>query len=207
MAVGSREVDGSMPIADGDAVPRVPAIARLAPMRTEPEVTVRRLRPEDAEASASLRREMLTDAPFAFLASPGDDVGCDVVGVRRILSEGDGNVIFGAFAPSLVGSLGAFRERHEKAAHKVTVWGMYVTPGHRRFGVGRRLLEAAIAHARSLPGVRQVHLGVSERAPAARGLYESLGFRRWGTEPRGVSYGGEFADEHHMVLSLDSGGS
>ena len=166
------------------------------------DATIRRLRPEDAEASVTLRRAMLADVPIAFLASPEDDVGCDVTFLRRILAEGEDNVIFGAFAPGLVGSVGLVRERHAKAAHKATVWGMYVAPAHRRAGVGRGLLAAAVAHARTLPGIRQVCLSVSDDTPPARALYESLGFRRWGTEPGAMHWAGRFVDEHHLVLPL-----
>lgn len=152
----------------------------------------------------ALRREMLADSPFAFSSSPGDDIGCNVEEMRRRLAPDREDAVFGAFAPDLVGAVGVVRERHLKERHKATIWGMYVRPASRRAGLGRRLLAAAIAHARSLPGVRQVHLGVNERAPAARALYESMGFRVWGTEPRGISHGGEFADEHHMVLRFDA---
>jgi len=166
------------------------------------DVTIRRLRPDDAEAYATLRREMLADTPIAFLASPDDDFVCDAAGARRILADGDHSVIFGACEPGLVGAVGLFREKHAKAAHKTTLWGMYVSPRRRRTGVGRRLVQAAIAHAETLEGVRAVCLSVSDDTPGARALYESAGFRRWGTEPAAMRWGGRFVDEHHMLLEL-----
>ena len=48
----------------------------------------------------------------------------------------------------------------------------------------------------------------SSAEPVIRRLYESLDFRCWGTEPRGVCFAGRFAgrftDEHHLVLPLDA---
>jgi ribosomal protein S18 acetylase RimI-like enzyme/catechol 2,3-dioxygenase-like lactoylglutathione lyase family enzyme len=167
------------------------------------DATIRRLRAADAEAYVALRREMLADTPIAFLASPGDDVGCDVVAMRASLGGGDEHVVFGAFADALVGAVGLMRERHAKAAHKAVVWGMYVTPRARRSGIGRRLVLAAVEHARALEGVRQVVLSVSDETPGARSLYESAGFRRWGTEPGAMRGDRRFVDEHHMVLGLD----
>ena len=167
------------------------------------DATIRRLGPADAEAYVALRREMLLDTPFAFGSSPEDDRGSDLEGMRRLLAKEDGDVVFGACVPALVGAIGVMRERGRKERHKVALWGMYVAPRRRRSGIGRRLVEAAIAHARTLEGVRQVHLGVNERTPGARVLYESVGFARWGTEPRGILHESEFADEHHMVLLLD----
>jgi GNAT superfamily N-acetyltransferase len=168
------------------------------------DATVRRLVESDASAWFALRREMLLDTPLAFSSSPEDDHFREEEVVRRYLAGATGGAAFGAFAPHLVGALGVLRDAHRKAAHKAWVWGMYVQASHRRRGLGRRLLEAAIAHARTLGGVRQVHLGVSDATPAARTLYEGLGFRRWGTEPRGVFHDGRYADEHHMVLRFDA---
>ena len=163
---------------------------------------VRPLVREEAGAYVALRREMLEDSPFAFLASPDDDFASDVDAVRANLASGPDRVTFGAFGPGLIGVAGVIRERHAKTSHKANLWGVYVTPAARGRGVGRRLIDAALAHARTLPGLMQVTLSVSDRTPAARRLYESAGFRVWGTEPRALRFDGSGADEHHMVLFL-----
>jgi len=170
-------------------------------------LSIRRLSRDDAEAYAALRHEMLVAEPFAFLASPGDDVASSVERARTLFAPEADGVVIGAFDGEpdggLVGSVGLYRERHRKASHKINVWGMYVRPDARRRGIGRRLVEAAVTHARGVPGITQVHLSVSSRANVARALYESVGFRAWGTEPRAIGHDGEFVDEHHMVLPLD----
>src|SRR5215471_14303097 len=119
-------------------------------MRTD--MMIRQLRDGDAEACAALRRESLQDSPLAFLASPADDVGSSVEAVRESLRRAPDHVIMGAFDDRLIGLLGLSRDRHLKAAHKVHLWGMYVTPTHRRQGVAAALLQAALTHARALPG-------------------------------------------------------
>ena len=50
-----------------------------------------------------------------------------------------------------------------------------VDPGHRRRGAARRLLDAVIAHAQE-GGARTLFLEVGADNPAARALYDSLGF-------------------------------
>jgi ribosomal protein S18 acetylase RimI-like enzyme len=59
---------------------------------------------------------------------------------------------------------------------------VFVTPGSRRAGLGRRLVALAIARAERR-GCRLVSLTTNERNAAALALYESLGFRaereRW----------------------------
>jgi ribosomal protein S18 acetylase RimI-like enzyme len=149
-----------------------------------------------------LRREALERDAFAFAASPEDDVASDLAYVRQALAVHDDSVTLGALSPHLSGTVGLHRDRHRKAAHKVHLWGMYVRPECRGVGVGAALLTSALGRARSMPGVTQVHLGVSETAVAALRLYTRYGFRIWGTEPRALAVSGRFVDEHHLVLDL-----
>jgi len=163
---------------------------------------IRILTATDAEQSVALRKRMLLDSPPAFAASPEDDSGSQLHIVKERLASGPENIQIGAFAPDLIGSVGMFRESKLKTRHQLYIWGMYVAPDFREQGIGAALIKAAIEHGRSLDGIVQVHLAVSEDAKAAHSLYESLGFRRWGTEPRAVCVNGEFFDEHHMVFDL-----
>lgn len=61
---------------------------------------------------------------------------------------------------------------------------LYVVPDRRGQGLGRALMEAAIALARS-QGADHMDLGTSEDDVAARALYESLGFRNREGKPDG----------------------
>ncbi len=165
--------------------------------------TIRMLQSADAPAYVALRQAMLAAHPVAFLASPDADLASDLERMQRTLGASEENVIFGAFDPELVGTVGIFRESHAKTAHRATIWGMYVVPAARRLGLGRALVDAALDHGqRHLAGVSQVHLGVSAAAPGARGLYERCGFRAWGVEPGSLRHAGRLYDETHMVLHL-----
>lgn len=55
------------------------------------------------------------------------------------------------------------------------VWGLGVTPAHRRRGVGRKLLTAALAQANAYGAARMI-LEVAIDNGAARRLYASVGF-------------------------------
>lgn len=175
---------------------------------------IRRLLPEDAEAYAALRLEMLLDSPLSFASSPEDDLASGPEAARAMLTR-PASVLFGAFleeeerssasSPGLAGLLGAvgiYRDQKRKFAHKVHIWGMYVRPAHRRRGLAAELLDAAIAHARIQPDVSWVHLSVSSTAPSAKRLYERAGFRVWGTEPDAMRHAGLTSDEHHLALAL-----
>jgi len=166
---------------------------------------IRELRDDDAEAYIELRREALLEAPLAFASSPADDFASSVQAVRELLRRSPESVIIGAFQEHLVGAVGLYRDRHLKSSHKAHLWGMYVTPAHRGHGIASDLLEAALRHARALPGVSWVHLTVSSAAPAAKRMYERAGFQIWGTEPDAMRYDGQTVLEYHMALQLKSG--
>jgi ribosomal protein S18 acetylase RimI-like enzyme len=61
---------------------------------------------------------------------------------------------------------------------------LYVAPGRRGEGLGRALLEAAIAHARDA-GAVNIDLNTSEDDTAAIALYESAGFTNREGRPDG----------------------
>src|SRR5262249_53361826 len=111
-------------------------------------------------------------------------------------------VVFGARAGELVGLVGLHRGTARKAAHKANLWGLYVTAAWRGRGLGERLVQAAVAHARTLAGVSAVRLGVSESAAGARRLYERCGFAAWGMEPDALRCAGRALTECHMQLEL-----
>lgn len=97
--------------------------------------------------------------------------------------------------------IGLVKATRLKQCHKAMIWGMYVQPRRRRAGLGRALLNAAIEQARTW-SVDQLQLTVAEPATAAKHLYETAGFRIWGTEPRALQWNGQFVAEHHLALDL-----
>lgn len=159
---------------------------------------IRPLTHADLGAYAALRRQSLLEVPLAFAASPETDVAAQI-GVPPDW------MLFGAFAPELAGAVGLMRGRHPKAAHKLHLWGMYVAPSHRRRGLAAKLLEAAIAHARSMPGVAWIQLGVTDAAGDARRLYERMGFISWGSEPDALRFEGRSVAQEHMALRIAAG--
>jgi RimJ/RimL family protein N-acetyltransferase len=165
---------------------------------------IRLLREEDADAYAELRRQALLDTPLAFASSPDDDLISDPEAMREQLRRAPESIIVGAFHDHLVGIVGLYRDQHRKCSHKAHLWGMYVTPAHRHRGLASELLRAVLQHAEAMPGVSWVHLSVSSAAPEAQKLYESAGFRPWGTEPDALRHDGRAVSELHMALHLES---
>jgi ribosomal protein S18 acetylase RimI-like enzyme len=112
---------------------------------------------------------------------------------RRIGCAPSAGGTFGAFVDgALVGMVGLHRLPRRKTRHRVALWGLYVTPGQRRQGLGRRLLDLALAHVEeAMPGVGLVELEVAADATHVRRLYEAVGFEPLGEHPGALLVDGE----------------
>ncbi len=166
---------------------------------------VRPLGAADAAAYQRLRLQALQESPTAFSASHADEAGRSVEEVAaRITPAADGSVCrLGVFEQDeLAGLLAVIQPQRAKQRHCVELAGMYVAPAYRRRGFARMLLEAAISHARTIEGVRQIRLGVNASNSGARALYESVGFASYGVEPDALQVDGTFYGEEHYTLRI-----
>ena len=167
------------------------------------DLAIRRLTPDDAAAYRALRLRGLQEHPDAFTSSHAEDSETPLATTERRLAPDSPDWVFGAFVgDELAGVVGLAREPRAKNRHKAAVFGMYVAPEHARRGIGRELLRHAIEAARSQSGLEQLVLTVTETNVAARTLYEKLGFRSFGIEPRAIRVGDAYFDKNHMILFL-----
>ena len=102
----------------------------------------------------------------------------------------------------MIGVVGLIRVPSDKQRHKAAVVGMYVAPEAAGRGVGRALLDELLARASRMDGLRQIQLRVGSRNEAARKLYESLGFRKYGCEVGALNVGGVYHDADLMALFI-----
>lgn len=161
---------------------------------------VRQLLPDDVAAFRELRLRGLKECPEAFNASYAEEIAIPPqVYSQRLASKPDGAVWGYIDGSSLAGVVGVQRELQEKLSHKALVWGMYVSPEHRRKGIGRALLMHALAYAKGTLKVRTVNLGVNTRNLAAISLYQAVGFEIYGTERGFLMIEGVLHDEHFMT--------
>jgi len=159
--------------------------------------------PDDAVAYRTLRLRGLQEHPDAFTSSHAEDSELPLATTARRLAPDGLDWVFGAFVASkLAGVVGLAREPRAKNRHKGAIFGMYVAPERGRRGVGAELMHHAIEAARSQPGLEQLVLTVTETNVAARSLYEKLGFRSFGIEPRAIRVGDSYCDKNHMILFL-----
>ncbi|MFL9865549.1 GNAT family protein [Paraburkholderia fungorum] len=174
---------------------------------------IRQLGPSDRDAYFQLRLRGLKAHPESFgqsyeeaLAKGAPQHDAMLQGARA--TEGD--FLLGAYASAnatstntpLIGVVGLLRSQRDKERHKASVIGMYVAPEAAGRGVGRALLNELLARAAQVEGLRQIQLLVNSRNEAARKLYESLGFRKYGCEIDALSVNGVFHDADLMARCM-----
>ena len=159
--------------------------------------------PDDAVTYRTLRLRGLEEHPDAFTSSHAEDRELPLATTQRRLAPDSLDWVFGAFGGSeLAGIVGLAREPRAKNRHKAAIFGMYVPPDHAGHGIGTKLLRHAIDVARSQSGLEQLVLTVTETNIGARTLYEKLGFRSFGIEPRAIRVGDAYFDKNHMIFFL-----
>ena len=163
---------------------------------------IRRLEANDAEAYRAVMLEAYGAYPQAFTSSVAERARLPLSwGENRIQSPLD--PVLGAFeGHTLAGIVGLAFEPREKARHKVTLFGMYVTEAYQRKGLGRQLVEAALAEARRHPRLKVIQLTVTAGNHAAIALYQRCGFAQYGLEPLAVRVGVDYFDKLHMWREL-----
>src|SRR5438046_8625318 len=71
---------------------------------------------------------------------------------------------------------------NEAQAFAGTLTSAFVAPGARGRGLGRAIV-GEVEHYALRPGLARLNLDLRDTQRAAMGLYENLGYRRWGTHP------------------------
>jgi L-amino acid N-acyltransferase YncA len=72
----------------------------------------------------------------------------------------------------------------------------------RGHGIGRALLQEAIAYAKTLPGLEQINLAVVLTSKEARTLFISLGFETYGLEKHALKLKDQYFDQELMTFRL-----
>lgn len=93
---------------------------------------------------------------------------------------------------------------NEAQALSAHLTGTFIAPWARGHGLSRQLIERVEGHARGL-GTEVLNLDVRATQTAAIQVFESLGYRRWGTHPAYARVGGEIVQGHFYWKPLAAG--
>jgi RimJ/RimL family protein N-acetyltransferase len=166
---------------------------------------IERLTTTAAPRYRALMLEAYGAHPDAFTSSVAERAALPLAWWEARLGAGPDSreLVFGAVeGGELLGVAGLSFEGREKAAHKSTLFGMYVPPAHRGRGLGRELVLKVLGHARSRAGTRLVQLTVSQGNDGAEALYRRCGFVPFGLEPLAIAVDGRFVSKIHMWCDL-----
>jgi ribosomal protein S18 acetylase RimI-like enzyme len=150
------------------------------------------------DAFKDLRLEALKNDPSAFGSSFEEETGfADDVWRERIR-----NVLFALSDGKPVGMLSYVFSDRLKTRHIVNIYGVYVTPGRRGMGIGRMLVERALAEIRKNRRIIKVRLSVNASLAPAVGLYKKAGFEEVGRASKELKVGGKFYDMLLMEMEI-----
>ena len=144
-------------------------------MEPNPDVRIRRIRPDDGPVLRTLRLRSIADAPDAF-GQPIDEARARPDGEwqrsARQSSHGDNRTWL--LAESQGRAVGLVQGRKRRPA-TLLLFSMWVDPSVRRFGVGRNLIDALEAWADGWDAGETI-LWVFAGNAAALDFYRNLGF-------------------------------
>jgi len=169
-------------------------------------LTYRLLTTSDILAFRALRLDALRLHPEAFVPTYEEEREIDPAMIApRFRNDwiSGGNFIIGAHVFGwLAGAVGVRRWPRQKQRHKATLWLLYARSDVRGQGIGRELLDLAIARCQQDLDVEQLHLSVGCESHAARRLYRDRGFRRFGLESAALKLGDRSIDVELMALPV-----
>ena len=164
-------------------------------------IQIRPARPEDAatlvELGASIGRE-----PEAWLLNTDGwrSVSEERRYLRALRKHPDAAVFVADDDGAVVARLSVARDPHSASRH-VADLGLMVAASHRRLGIGRALLEQAVAWANAA-GVLKLELHVFPWNEPAIRLYEEFGFEREGLRKEHYRRGRELVDAILMAYRV-----
>lgn len=163
---------------------------------------IRMLDSNDAPKYAGIRLEALQHHPEAFSSSYEEEKEFPIMKFESRLN-GTESFTYGALAKDqLIGVVTLVPELKNKLKHRANIVAMYVDPQNRRFGVGKRLMSAAIEKAKELETIEQIYLSVTANNEPAKNLYHSLGFETYGKDKKALKIGQNYFDDELMVLFI-----
>src|SRR5213078_2708653 len=123
---------------------------------------------------------------------------------KGVLLVPERRLVVGRLDGVIAGSVQLSRapRNNEAQALSGTITAAFVAPWARGRGIGRGVVSEIERLAREL-GLAVLNLDLRDTQRAAIGLYESLGYRRWGTHPCYAQVEGRIVPGHYYYKPLD----
>ncbi len=162
-------------------------------------IAIRELKPIDGGVYRALMLRGYSEHPNAFTSTFEERATKQVDWWSRRLQDPTSSTL-GAFdaGDALIGTVRLEQYQRARERHKIKLAAMYVLKDFAGKGIGRKLVDEALAAARKMGGIEIVNLTVnSENLPALR-LYGKVGFQEYGREHRAAKAGDFYLDKLYM---------
>lgn len=167
-------------------------------------LTLRSAGPEDAKAM--LEHTKITAEETYFLTRYPEEITktkeqqADVL--NGFLNDEEGFTLAAFDGEKLVANIGVQKYGlHIKYRHRAAFW-IALQEKYCSLGLGTLMMQEALENVRKTT-LEQLELGVFEENTRAIGLYEKMGFIRWGRQPKVFKLkDGSYRDEIHMICYL-----
>jgi RimJ/RimL family protein N-acetyltransferase len=165
-------------------------------------IMIRKLKPHESAVYREVRLACLKNVPQYFGSTYDEEVlNPKFMFETFIESDSPDHVMFGAFGQErLIGITGFNRMARQRAMHRGEIVQVYVDSNYRGQNIGEKLIRQALDYAFHLEGIEQVQLSVIAGNQTAIRLYEKLGFKTFGVQPRYFKVGDTYMDQQFMQL-------
>jgi RimJ/RimL family protein N-acetyltransferase len=165
-------------------------------------IIIRKLQPHESSTYREVRLSCLKNVPQYFGSTYEEEVLNPKFMFETFIENGSlDHVMFGAFDEErLIGITGFNRMARQRAMHRGEIVQVYVDARYRGQNLGEKLIRRALEYAFHLDGIEQVQLSVIVSNQTAIQLYEKLGFRKFGVQPRYFKVGDIYMDQQFMQL-------
>jgi RimJ/RimL family protein N-acetyltransferase len=167
-------------------------------------IIIREARPEDAAELLEYIYHIFAEPGINLITEP-DEFSFTLEGEIQFVAEmtvaANSLYLVAEHDGAIIGQL-TLEGGKKRAIHHTAILGITVAEEWRGRGVGRRLIETAIAYARQSGVIRRIELQVLARNEPAIHLYRRLGFEIEGTRRRAVFRDGEYRDDLIMALLI-----
>lgn len=162
-------------------------------------ISIKRLAATDAGVYRALMLRAYSEHDTAFTSTFEERANKPVEWWTKRLQDPT-SITLGAFdlGDLLIGTVRLEAYQRLRERHKVQLTAMYVMKDYAGKGIGRRLLDEALAESRKLNSMELINLTVTADNLAAVRLYSKLGFQTFGRETRAVKATAAYLDKLHM---------
>ncbi len=165
-------------------------------------IIIRKLQPHESTIYREVRLACLKNVPEYFGSTYEEEVLNPKFKFETFIENGSpDHVMFGAFEEErLIGITGFNRMARQRALHRGELVQVYVDSNYRGQNIGEKLIRRVLEYAFTLEGIEQVQLSVIAGNPSAIKLYEKVGFKTFGVQPRYFKVGDTYMDQQFMQL-------